>query len=619
MKNNKSAQTRRKRLSSWYYKREFSDAELRILEREFIESFSTTKNNSLKLVFSFQKRYFWYLFSSMLLYIVATLPHICVPVVTANIINLAIDRPQDFAVKLLINCSIIAALVIINLPSNVIRTKLYSVAVRRIEAGLRGALVRKLQQLSITFHKEMQSGRIQSKLMRDIETIHLLLFYLFTEVPVVLINIITAIVIVVTKSLPVFYFFLLCVPCAVTFTRLFRKPIKNNNTRFREDMESTSASLMSMLEMTEITRAHALENRETNKMTGVINKVANSGFKMDMLHGWFGSGSWAVFQLFSILCLVFSCYLAYTGKIGIGEIPLYQSYFALLSEKVSHFVNLMPAITKGFESVSSIGEVLSSDEIEINSGKARVERLNGKYEFKNLTFSYEDGVALLKGIDLEVNPGETVAFVGESGSGKSTLVNLILGFNFPDSGELLVDGKDITKLNLYSYRKRLAVVPQNTVLFMGSIRENITYGMTEVSDEKLKTVLDAARLTDFVNSLPDGVDTYIEEHGANFSGGQKQRISIARALLRDPDVIIFDEATSALDSVSEKEIQTAINNLSKGKTTFIVAHRLSTIKAADKIAVIKDGVCCEVGSYDELIAQKGVFYEMQKPQMVEQV
>ena len=259
---------------------------------------------------------------------------------------------------------------------------------------------------------------------------------------------------------------------------------------------------------------------------------------------------------------------------------------------------------------------MGASDIEDNRGKFEITDLKGEYEFKNVEFSYEDDQPLLRGLNLKVKAGETIAIVGESGSGKSTLLNLVLGFNLPKSGEVLVDGHDITTINLHTYRKNLAVVPQNSVMFTGTIRENITYGMTNVSDAQLKTVLDAARLTEFINSLPQGVDTPLEEHGANLSGGQRQRLSIARALIRDPKVIIFDEATSALDSVSEKEIQKAINNLSKDRTTFIVAHRLSTIRDADRIAVIKNGVCAEIGTFEELMEKKGEFYKMQTLQTV---
>ena len=192
---------------------------------------------------------------------------------------------------------------------------------------------------------------------------------------------------------------------------------------------------------------------------------------------------------------------------------------------------------------------------------------------------------------------------------------MVIGFNKPDSGRVLLDGVDMNTINLQTYRQHIAVVPQTSILFSGTIRDNITYGVKKISEQKLNQVIDAANLRSFIDGLPDGLDTVVGEHGGKLSGGQRQRISIARALMRDPDIIILDEATSALDSISEKEIQEALNNLTKDRTTFIVAHRLSTIKGADKIAVMRDGHCTEYGSYDELMALRGEFYEMRRLQL----
>ena len=183
-----------------------------------------------------------------------------------------------------------------------------------------------------------------------------------------------------------------------------------------------------------------------------------------------------------------------------------------------------------------------------------------------------------------MDKGETIALVGESGAGKSTILNLVIGFNQVNSGEVLIDGHNMKDIDLRSYRKHLAVVPQTSILFSGTIRDNITYGVDNVDEATLDEIVKAANLTDLINSLPDGLDTMVGEHGGKLSGGQRQRISIARALIRNPKVIVLDEATSALDSISEKLIQEALNNLTKDRTTFIVAHRLSTIKDADKIA-----------------------------------
>ncbi|MBP5244862.1 MAG: ABC transporter ATP-binding protein, partial [Clostridia bacterium] len=591
-------------------------------EQEFIDAYSKDTGSTLKMFLRMYKRFLPQILVSYFFYLIQVAPAILSPIITANLINAASDAvmgkigPEETTSKIIINIAILVGFLIFNVPMNILRTRYMSKVMRKIEVGLRGALVQKLQHLSISFHREMQSGRIQSKLMRDVETIQGLSHQLFEFLPQVLINMVTSLIVVITRNMTIFAFFLMCVPMAVLTTRAFRKPIMNNNMRFRKGMEKTSANLMDMVEMTEITRAHALEDKEISKMTGILNEVASTGFRLDIIQALFGACSWVVFQIFQLLTLSFSVFMVVRGVIAIGDISMYQAYFSSLTGQVSALIGMMPMITKGIDSVSSLSEILSSDRIEENEGKPQLEELKGEYEFKDVEFSYDDNVPLLKDFNLKIKAGETIAIVGESGAGKTTLLNLVIGFILPKKGKLLIDGKDITQIDLRSYRNHLAVVPQNSVMFTGTIKDNITYGLDNVTDERLNEILEAAQLKKFIDSLPDGVNTKLDERAANVSGGQRQRLSIARALIRDPDVIIFDEATSALDTVSEKEIQKAINNMSKDRTTFIVAHRLSTIKDADRIAVIKNGVCCEIGTFDELIAQKGEFYAMQTLQSI---
>lgn len=581
------------------------------LENDFIDTYIKNKKSPLSLLFKLYARYAKDFAVSMFFYIIKQSPVIVMPIIVSNIINEVAYR-SDYTIRnIIINLVVIAALIIINVPTNALYVKFYSKATRRVEAGLRGAMVRKLQQLSITFHKEMQSGRIQSKLMRDVETVHTFSTQVITSVPAILVNMITALCIVITKDLSVFFFFLLCIPCDVLLIKIFGKTIKKKNYEFRKGMESTSASLMDMEEMTQITRAHALEETELKKSALLLKNVAKSGFKLDMVQAYFGSFTWVTIQVFQLACLVFSAWKAYQGEILIGDINLFQSYFNSLIGQVSSLIGLLPIISKGLDSVSSIGEILGATDIEDNHHKIKISSLNGEYEFRNVSFSYDSEQHLINNLNLKINAGETIAIVGPSGSGKSTLINLAIGFIHAQSGTILVDGNDIESINLRSYRQHIAIVPQSSVLFTGTIRANITYGMDTVSDEQLDNVLKAARLYDFIQTLPNGVDTMLDEHGANLSGGQRQRIAIARAIIRNPSVIIFDEATSALDTVSEKAIQDAINDMTKDKTTFIVAHRLSTIRNADRIAVLKQGKCVELGTYEELMALHGEFYEMQ--------
>lgn len=596
------------------YDREFTDEALEALEDEFIDSYVRSEVKPFRMLLKIYRRFWRELLYAMFLYLIKHSPVVCLPIVTANIINFVAYPEARDPTELAVQLALLFLMLILNIPTHMLYTKYYSKVTRRVEAGLRGAMVRKLQQLSIPFHKEMQSGRIQSKLMRDVEAVHALSHQLLNFIPQMLISVVTALVVVLSMNLTVFLFFVICVPLAVGTSRFFRSAMTRYNKDYRVSMEATSAKLMDMVEMTEITRAHALEDKEIKSLTVRLKNVANAGVRVDVIQSLFGASMWVVFQIFQLACLLFTSYLAFQGSIQVGDISLYQSYYGTLTGQVSAFLSLLPAITKGLDSISSIGEILSATDVENNDGKEQLPPLRGEYEFKNVTFSYDKDQSLLHDFSLHVRPGETIAFVGESGCGKTTTMNLVLGFNLATGGEILVDGKNIKDIDLHSYRSHIAIVPQTGVLFTGTIRENITYGMDSISDEELATVLDAARLTEFINSLPDGLDTMLNEHGSNLSGGQRQRISIARAIIRKPSVIIFDEATSALDSVSEREIQKAIDNLSKDHTTFVVAHRLSTVKNADRIAVLRNGRCEEIGSYEELIAKKGFFYQLQTAQ-----
>ena len=500
--------------------------------------------------------------------------HACVwvlPIITANIINDVTSHNPDTFRNIIFYSILEAGLILLNIPMNYLYTSYKSLATRYAETGLRKALIRKLQQLSISYHVETQSGRLQSKIMRDVE--------------------------------------------AVEGLSTFRNIMKKRNTEFRKEMEETSARVMEMVELVPVTRAHALEDEEVAKMSGQLFAVAEKGYKLDLIQALFGSVGWAVFQIFQVICLAFTGYLAIGGKIQAGDITLYQSYFATVVNQVSSIVTLLPTIAKGIESVNSIGEVLLSEDIEDNEGKEKLEQVTGTFDFEDVCFHYKNNEHnVLNHLNLHVKSGETIALVGESGAGKSTILNLVIGFNQAESGKVLIDGKDISKIDLRTYRKHLAVVPQTSILFSGTIRDNITYGCENVSEEELQKVIKAANLSDLIASLPKGLDTMVGEHGGKLSGGQRQRISIARALIRDPKVIVLDEATSALDSISEKLIQQALNNLTEGRTTFIVAHRLSTIRDADRIAVIADGRCAEYGTYEELMALQGEFYQLKQIQ-----
>jgi len=585
-------------------------------EEALLENFRRNKNHTLKTLIGLYKGHYLKLFFSVVFFIIKHSSVWVLPIVTSNIINAATNRGENAVKVIIINVIVILVMVIQNVPTNYIHTVLYAKAIRSIERDLRSSLVRKLQQLSIAYHNEMQSGRLQSKIMRDVEQIENLSAQIFITILSIMLNIVVALSIVIFKSLTVFLFFLATIPVAVLIIVVFRGKIKRYNSDYRKEMEETSVRVMEMVELIPVTRAHGLEKQETKKMDNQLINVAKKGLKLDIIQSYFSSISWVAFQVFQIICLGFTGYLAVKEYITVGEVVMYQTYFASIVAQVSGVITLLPTIAKGLESVNSVGDILLCDDIENNRKKKKIKSITGEVTFKNVNFQYKDSeTPVLQNLSFSIRPGETIAFVGPSGAGKSTILNLVIGFFQASAGQVFIDSEDIKDINLPSYRSHIAVVPQNAILFSDTIRENILYGTDDISEEELDKIIKAANLEELIESLPEGLDTKINEHGSNLSGGQRQRISIARAFVRNPKILILDEATSALDSISEKKIQESIERLVKDRTTLVVAHRLYTIRNADRIAVIGNGGLQEIGNYDELMEKKGEFYKLKKLQM----
>ncbi|MBR1471415.1 MAG: ABC transporter ATP-binding protein [Lachnospiraceae bacterium] len=586
------------------------------LEQRFVKYYKKYPGNSLMVLLGFYKGQYHKFLISSFFFLIKHSPALFSSLLIANVINGVLAGGEMARYAIMVNVGIWLLLLSVHLPANYLYSKYRSRVTRGTEAGLRGALVRKLQELSIPYHTQAQSGRLQSKVIRDVEAIETLSSQLFINVMNIVMNLTIMIFVTAVKNRIILLFFVMVAPVASLTIVAFRKKIGRENRAFRVEMENTSARVMEMVEMVPVTRAHALEEVEKDRMARQLEETAEKGYRLDMVQANFGAVGWVVFQIFQALCLAFSGYLALKGKILVGDITFYQTSFTTVVNQFTALINLLPVMTKGLESVTSVGEVLSCDDVEHNDGKEELKGLKGEYEFCGVGYSYPDAEGVvLKGLNMKVKQGETIAIVGESGSGKTTMLNLLVGFMMPKEGSIRIDGKDITGINLKTYRRFLSVVPQMPLLFTGTLRDNITYGMENVTEEQIMAAVRAANLSGLVEKLPEGIDSMIEEHGANLSGGQRQRIAIARAVIRDPRVIILDEATSALDVISEKEIQDALQKLEKGRTTFIVAHRLSTVKNADRIAVLSGGQIVEEGSYSELMEKKGVFYHMESLQV----
>lgn len=551
-------------------------------------------------------------YAAIAVYIVKQAPTSLLPLIVGMIIDaLTPVRAEAWPRILGIAAGYLALLAVYPFIHTVF-VRLMSRVLRHMQFMLRSALIERLQQLAIAFYDEQQSGALQTKILRDVDAIDGLCRHLLHNgLNGVLIIIYVACIALAKQPLLALYF-VLTVPAGVALLKLFDRRFRSHYQALRIETEQMNARVGDMLQMLPITRAHGLEDHETRGVRTTFHRLRKRGLKVDTVTELFAASSWVTFNVFQLACLVFSAWLVLHGKITVGGAVMYHTYFGMLIGSVQQLLSVFPALAQGTEAVRSIGEVLEAPEVEDHSGKPPAPHpLQGEIVFDHVSYHYARGREVaLDNVSLRITPGETVAFVGSSGAGKSTLINLAIGFRVPSSGRVLLDGHDLRELDLRSYRQQIGVVPQSTILFAGTLRDNLTYGLTSLGDSRLWEILEQANLGAFVRELPHGLDTPLGESGTRLSGGQRQRLAIARALLRNPRLILLDEATSALDTESERLVQEALVRLTTGRTTLIVAHRFSTIRHAHRIVVLSHGNIVETGTREELMSRKGEFHKL---------
>jgi len=532
---------------------------------------------------------------TLLSYLFKASPVWILPVVTANIIDVLSHHQDGGLHSLWLNAGIGAIAIAQNIPAAAFYYVFLSRSVRNVEARLRSALVRRLQLLSISFHCRSDTGTLQTKVLRDVESVGMM------SQQVVDVGFFAAVTIIVALGVtawrmpvfvPVFAFF---VPLIWLVRRLMAGKMRLHNETLRKEVEGMNSLVLSMINMIPITRAHAVEDEEVARMDSKFDHVRTAARSFDIVAGTFGAAAWVVLMLFNLAGLAAAAALSYEGILRLtpGDIVLVAGYFNTIMAAVMQLNAMLPIITRGFDGLRSIGEVLQCPDIEENRGKQAVAGVRGEFQFENVSFSYDPvgGAApALQNINLHVRPGEVIGIAGPSGSGKSTLISLITGFHRPTSGRILLDGVDMNRIDLRTFRRHLAIVSQQTILFNGTLRENIVYGMKNVSAGELESAIVAANAADFIGGLPRGLETELGAGGVQLSGGQRQRIAIARALLREPRVLILDEATSALDAGSETAVRQALERLMAGRTTFIIAHHEGILSCAQRIVCLDKGM-----------------------------
>ncbi|MGW3309502.1 ABC transporter ATP-binding protein [Streptomyces sp. NPDC001073] len=530
------------------------------------------------------------------------------PLITASIIDTVVQHQP--VSRLWTSTGIILFILLINYPLHVLYVRLLYGSVRRMGTDLRSALCTRMQQLSIGYHSRVSAAVLQAKVVRDVETVEQMVQQT-AETGLGAITVLTGGLVIIGFRTPEFVpVFIVVVPVAALLVSRLRARLRTHNEHFRHEVETLSSRVTEMTRLIPVTRAHGLEGKALRRMDGTLSRLLTSGMRLDLLNGRFGSLAWVVLNVVGVLVLAGAALVSYYGVWGVtaGDVVMLSAFLTTLTNSTTTLTSLAPVITKGLESVRSVGEVLQAPELEDNEGRTEVTEVRGAVTFQHVGLSYDEELRpAVHDFTLTVEPGETIALVGASGAGKSTVLNLVIGFIRPTTGRLLLDGTDMNTLDLRTYRRFVSVVPQESILFDGTIHDNVAYGMDDADEEAVRTALRDANALEFVEKLPRGVETLVGERGARLSGGQRQRLAIARALIRDPKVLILDEATSALDTRSEALVQQALGRLLRGRTTFVVAHRLSTVRSADRIVVMGDGEILEVGTHEELLRRGGAY------------
>lgn len=540
----------------------------------------------------------------LLLYLVK---HACMwlnPLVFALMIDKVVDPESISTLRLLIWVAVLVLAFLANVPFHTWYVSKISKLARQLERRLRRALVIRLQQLSIPYHDDSESGRLQAKVLRDVEQVHMIVHQLGEQGVAIVMSLVFVTTLTLVRNPMILVVYLVMTPVVIGLRFLFHKRFRQENRAFRQKIESMNSEVSQMIDMIPVSRAHGVENTATRQVDAKLDQVQDQGRRLDRVNATFHSAAFTAFMLGNVAIFSVCCFLAYRGTLTVGEVMLYQQLFMQILMALNQALAISPQVAKGFESVKSIGEILECPDLEHNQGKQEVTAIQGDIVYDQVGYTYRGSdTPALTGINLHISSGECVAVVGPSGGGKSTLMRLTIGFRRPTEGRILLDGLNMENIDMRSWRRFISVVPQESVFFGGSIRDNIMFGSPQVDEDWFQEVVKAANVREFVDRLPHGFDTRIGESGSRLSGGQRQRLAIARALIRDPKVIVLDEPTSALDVASEKLVQEAIDHMIQDRTTLIVAHRLSTVRNANRILVMQGGQLVESGSYEELVSR----------------
>ncbi|MEP2670851.1 MAG: ABC transporter transmembrane domain-containing protein [Cyclobacteriaceae bacterium] len=569
-------------------------------------------------IFSFVRPYQWTLLLGILCLVLSSGTLLSFPYFAGKLLDIASGKGGFILTTINQIAIALLAILIVQGIFSFIRVYTFAIVSERTLADIRLSVYEKMLWLPLTFFDKRRVGELISRITADVgilqDVFTVTLAELLRQVMVLVAG--TIVIFVLTPKLTLFM--LLTFPVLVLAALFFGRFIRKLSKKTQDQLASTNVIVEETLQSITVVKSFTNELFEVVRYKKSLQEVVRIALHAAKYRGVFIS--FTIVALFGGIVAVswYGAFLVQANEVTVGELFSFVLYTTFIGGSIAGLGDIYSQLQKSIGASERIMEILAeTDEKDEARGSIK---LDGKIRFKQVAFSYptRKDLPVLRNIDFEIDAGQKVALVGPSGSGKSTITSLLLRYYQPNEGQIIVDGQPINDYTLLAYRSNIGVVPQEVILFGGTIRENIAYGRPGASDLEIEEAARKANALDFINTFPEQMNTLVGDRGVKLSGGQRQRVAIARAILKNPKILILDEATSSLDAASEKLVQDALENLMEGRTTIIIAHRLSTIRKADRILVIKEGMVAESGTHDDLIDMSdGIYNKLLKLQFEE--